>query len=89
MEMAESVLEDARGRLRRAAGPVLGVERMLDEERSSRDVITQLVAAIRALELVGVRLLAANLTQCIERPSEAERLGCTTEDLEHLFCMLV
>ena len=44
MQLPEDVIDDVRKRLRRAAGQVQGVERMLDEGRECRDVVTQLQA---------------------------------------------
>ncbi len=65
-ELPVEVVADVRKRLRRAAGQVAGVERMLGEGRDCREVVTQLSAAIRALEQAGFRLLAGGLTSCIE-----------------------
>ena len=53
MELPEDVVADLRKRLRRAAGQVQGVERMLEEGRECRDVVTQLSAATKALEQPG------------------------------------
>lgn len=58
------VVTEVRTRLRRAAGQVQAVERMLDEGRDCTEVITQLSAAIHALEQAGYRLLAAGLASC-------------------------
>lgn len=75
MELPDEVIDDVRKRLRRAAGQVQGIERMLDEGRECRDVVTQLSAATRALEQAGFRLIAAGLTYCLENPDEAEQQG--------------
>ena len=73
MELPDEVIDDVRKRLRRVAGQVQGIERMLDEGRECRDVVTQLSAATRALEQAGFRLIAAGLTYGLENPDEAER----------------
>ena len=65
MEMPEDVVEDVRRRLHRVAGQVKAVERMLDEGRECRDVVTQISAATKALEQAGFRLVAAGLTYCL------------------------
>ena len=55
MELPDEVVEDLQKRLRRVAGQVQGVERMLAEGRECRDVVTQLTAATRALEQAGFK----------------------------------
>ena len=50
MQLPDEVVDDVRKRLRRVAGQVQGVERMLEEGRECRDVVTQLSAASKALE---------------------------------------
>ena len=64
MQLPDEVVDDVRKRLRRVAGQVQGVERMLEEGRECRDVVTQLSAASKALEQAGFRLVAAGLTYC-------------------------
>ena len=49
MELPQDVVDDVRNRLRRVAGQVQGVERMLDEGRECRDIVAQLSAATKAL----------------------------------------
>ncbi|MDA8183775.1 MAG: metal-sensitive transcriptional regulator [Actinomycetota bacterium] len=73
-------------RLRRAGGQVGAVERMLAEGRDCREVITQLSAAIRALEQAGFRLLAGGLSSCLEQAGEAgEAGGVSAGDARALF----
>ena len=59
MELPEEIVDDVRTRLRRVAGQVQGIERMLDEGRDCRDVVTQVTAATKALEQAGFRIVAA------------------------------
>ena len=85
MELPDEVVEDLRKRLRRIAGQVQGIERMLEEGRECRDVVTQLTAASKALERTGFKLVAAGLTYCVEHPDEAAQSGYRTETLEKMF----
>jgi DNA-binding FrmR family transcriptional regulator len=85
MEFPEEVIDDVRKRLRRAAGQVQAVERMLTEGRECREVVTQLSAATKALEQAGFKLVAAGLTYCVERPDEAEADGYALADVERMF----
>jgi len=85
MKMPEDVIDDVRRRLHRVAGQVEAIERMLDEGRECRDVVTQISAATKALEQVGFKLVAAGLTYCVERPDEAEADGYALADVERMF----
>jgi DNA-binding FrmR family transcriptional regulator len=62
-----------RDRLRRAEGQVRGVQRMLDENRSCEEVVTQLLAARNALDHVIRDVLAEQVTECVATlpPGEA------------------
>jgi len=62
MELPEEVVDQIRNRLRRVEGQIRGIERMLEEGRECRDIVTQLSAATRALEQAGFRLISAGLT---------------------------
>jgi len=88
MRIPENVVDDVRKRLRRAAGQVQAVERMLAEGRECREVVTQISAATKALEQAVFKLVAAGLTYCVERPQQAEADGYALEDVERTFMKL-
>ena len=88
MDLPEDVIDDLRKRLRRIAGQVQGVERMLDEGRECRDIVTQISAANRALEQAGFRLVSAGLTYCLANPEEAAADGYPIDEVEKMFMRL-
>ena len=88
MQIPDDVVDDVRKRLRRVAGQVQAVERMLVEGRECRDVVIQLSAATKALEQAGFKLVASVLTYCVERPDEAAADGYALEDVERMFMKL-
>ncbi|HLG68375.1 MAG TPA: metal-sensitive transcriptional regulator [Acidimicrobiales bacterium] len=88
MELPAEVVDEVRKRLRRVAGQVQGVERMLAEGRECRDVISQLSAASKALEQAGFRLVAAGLTYCLDHPEEAAANGYPLQAVERMFMKL-
>ncbi len=88
MEMSDDVVEDARRRLHRVAGQVEAIERMLDEGRECRDVVTQISAATKALEQVGFRIVAAGLTYCVQHPEDAAAEGYPLEEVQKMFMKL-
>ena len=88
MQLPDEVVDDVRKRLRRAAGQVQAVERMLAEGKECRDVVTQLSAATKALEQAGFKLIAAGLTYCLENPDDATADGYPLEAVERMFMKL-
>lgn len=54
-------------RVRRIAGQVAGVERMLAEDRYCVDVLHQIAAIRSALDALGVELISAHLESCVVR----------------------
>ena len=51
-------------RLKRIEGQIRGLQRMIEEDRSCSEVITQVLAARSALEQVGTQLLDKQLMSC-------------------------
>ncbi len=88
MELPADAVDQVRRRLRRVEGQIRGVERMLEEGRECRDIVTQLSAATRALEQAGFRLISAGLTWCAEHPEEAAESGYPPEEVERMFMKL-
>ncbi len=85
MELPDTVTDDLRKRLRRVEGQIRGIEKMIDEGRECRDLVTQLSAANKALEQVGFRLVSAGLTYCITNPEKAEAEGYPLDEVEKMF----
>lgn len=85
MELPDTVTDDLRKRLRRVEGQIRGIEKMIDEGRECRDLVTQLSAANKALEQIGFRLVSAGLTYCITNPEKAEAEGYPLVEVEKMF----
>lgn len=85
MDLPDTVTDDLRKRLHRIEGQVRGIERMLDDGRECRDLVTQVSAANRALEQVGFRLVGAGLTYCLSNPEQAEAEGYPLDEVEKMF----
>ena len=88
MEIPDDVIADIRRRLHRVGGQLAGIERMLDDGRECRDVVTQISAATRALEQAGFKLVAAGLTYCVAHPDEAAAAGYPLDVVEKMFLKL-
>ena len=68
-------------RLRRIAGQVRGIERMVEEDRYCIDVLTQVAAAKAALESVSVALLEDHMQHCV---ADAIKAGDGTEKVKEV-----
>lgn len=73
-------------RLRRAHGQLGGVISMIEQERSCRDVVTQLAAVSRALDRAGFKIIAAGLRDCITQSEDQPAMSM--DELEKLFLSL-
>lgn len=88
MQLPDEVVEDVRKRLHRISGQLAGIERMLDDGRECRDVVTQISAATKALEQAGFKLVAAGLTYCLADPDKAEAEGYALDEVQKMFMKL-
>lgn len=88
MELPDDVVIDVRKRLKRIEGQIRGIEKMLEDGRECRDIVTQLSAAKNALEQAGFRLISAGLTWCISNPDEATEGGYPVTEVERMFMKL-
>lgn len=52
-------------RIRRIAGQINGIERMVDERRYCVDILNQISAVRSALDALGVELLTRHLEMCV------------------------
>jgi DNA-binding FrmR family transcriptional regulator len=57
--------QQVRDRLRRIEGQIRGLQRMVEADEYCIDVLTQLAAASKALQGVGVLLLDEHLQHCV------------------------
>jgi len=88
MQLDDDVKTDLQRRLRRIEGQVRGIQKMLDEDRECRDVVTQLAAVTKAVEQVGFKMLASGLITCLQDPDRAAAEGYPVEEVERLFLKL-
>lgn len=63
--------EDVKKRLRRVEGQIRGVLRMMEEEQSCKDVVSQLSAVRNATDKAIAYIVAVNLEQCIQEEHES------------------
>lgn len=75
--------EDVLLRLRRIEGQVRGLQRMVEEDRDCRDIVTQVAAVKSALSSVNGQVLRCYAHNCLE--SDELPREKTIADLIHLF----
>jgi len=59
-------------RMKRIEGQIRGVMKMMKEEESCRDVITQMTAIRSAIDRTSALVVSQNLEQCIREEMENE-----------------
>ncbi len=52
-------------RIKRIAGQIAGIERMIDDERYCVDILNQISAVRSALDALGIELLTNHLESCV------------------------
>jgi DNA-binding FrmR family transcriptional regulator len=88
VRLPDEVTGEVRNRLRRVAGQVQGVERMLEEGRDCKEIVAQISAASKALEQAGFRLVAAGMAYCVEDPQAARADGYDVDTVQKMFMRL-
>ena len=73
--------EQVRNRLRRIAGQIGGIERMVEEERYCIDILTQISAAQAAIDKVALALLDDHTRHCVVGAGTAEEREEKTEEM--------
>ena len=68
-------------RLRRIEGQVRGIARMLDDQRSCEDVVTQLMAVRSSIDTVGAVVLDSHLEGCVSGRSADELIDTVYGDV--------
>ena len=64
-DMNDENRDKVRNRLKRIAGQVAGLQKMVEEDRYCVDILTQLAAVRSALDAVGVQLLTDHVEHCV------------------------
>ncbi len=73
--------EKVKNRLRRIAGQVGGLERMVEEDRYCIDILTQISAVQAAIDKVALNLLDEHTRHCVVGGETAEIREARTEEM--------
>ena len=86
--MFRAMKTDVRGqvqkRIRRIAGQVAGIERMIDEDRYCVDVLHQVAAVRAALDGVGKLILRSHVETCVSDALVSGRSKSRTTKIDEL-----
>ena len=66
--------KDLKNRISKIKGQIEGVERMIDEDRDSLDIVQQVVALNSALKRVGIEILKNETASCVSDKEKFEVL---------------
>ena len=87
MDVDSDQLKEVLGRLKRVQGQVGGIIRMIEQGRDCSEVVTQLAAALRALDRAGFKIIATGMRQCLSSDDTVSR-RLDEAELERLFLSL-
>ncbi|MHB8510749.1 MAG: metal-sensitive transcriptional regulator [Actinomycetota bacterium] len=63
--MDETTRRDVLSRLKRIEGQIRGLSRMVEDDKYCIDVLTQVSAAVAALEKVGLKMVNNHMRTCV------------------------
>lgn len=81
--------EDMKKRLRRVEGQLRGVLRMMEEEQTCKDVVSQLSAVRSAVDRAIAFIVSRNLEHCIRDELDRGEDGDTHKMVEEAMNLLV
>ena len=70
-----------RARLRRIEGQVRGIARMLDDDRSCEEVVTQLMAIRSGIDTVGTLVLDDHLGNCLPGDDPTDQVDALRDSM--------
>ncbi len=73
--------DQMRARLRRIEGQIRGITKMLDEDRSCEEVVTQLMAVRSGVDTVGALVLDGHLGNCLSGESTSEQVAALRDSM--------
>lgn len=79
---SEAMQADVKRRLNRAIGQLNGVKAMVDDNRYCGDVLTQLLAAEKAVHRVAEMLLQEHMQTCVTEELKAGNTEVVSEVME-------
>lgn len=82
--MKDEAREKALARLRKVAGQVAGIQRMIEEDRYCVDVLHQIAAVEGALDRVGHIILGSHVETCVTAAIESGKPRERKEKLAEL-----
>lgn len=69
-------------RLKRIEGQIRGLQKMIGEDKTCEEVLTQLAAARAALDKVGMNIISQRMKDCFLENSETSAEEATEKALE-------
>jgi len=81
-QIGEKVAVDLLKRLRKIEGQARGIQRMIEEDRSCRDILCQLAALRAAVNRAGLKMMGAMMADCL-RESLQDEGTCCSDSLEN------
>jgi DNA-binding FrmR family transcriptional regulator len=82
--LKEEAQKKVLARLKKVAGQVAGIQRMVEEDRYCVDILHQVAAVEGALDRVGHLMLASHVETCVTSAIESGKAGERKKKLDEL-----
>lgn len=69
----KKINQETTNSLNRVKGQIQGIERMIEQERDSIEIVTQIQAVRAALSSIAINLLKEDCSECFNKKSDEER----------------
>ncbi len=80
--MLPEVKQEATERLRKIAGQVHGIQRMIEDERYCIDILTQIAAIRAAIDKVGIMVFKGHVKTCVSHAIKQGKGDMLIDELE-------
>jgi len=77
----EETKRDALGRLKKIAGQIGGIERMVDKERYCIDIVNQITAVKRALDQTALIIMKKHIETCVSEAIKKDNSQVKIDEL--------
>lgn len=80
--MLPEVKKDSTERLKKIAGQVNGIQKMIEDERYCIDILTQIAAVRAAIDKVGIIVFKGHVQTCVSEAIKKGKGDIVIEELE-------
>lgn len=77
----EQVIKESLERLKKIEGQIKGIQKMVEQKKYCIDIINQITAVRRALDVVGLKVMKRHIQSCVTEAIKQDRPGEKVDEL--------